>query len=241
MTYIRKPYNPNPPRYNPNDVTTWQYFKPTIVAHDVGRSRDRSTAVIGGNSPVTPQLIGIGELIELPQGIYGSERASEVAAIDNGHDNNTLVVADLSNDATYAEPLHKLFGRRLIGLHITRHGDGMQAVPRRVNGGAILIYTIGRSNLLEQFHGLLDSGQVRFPDNEMMRRAFAQLHALEPEYRDSGAVYHCPAGQHDDLAISCAVLAFAAHHQHLDYWVRNVEQSRRPRQPRKTYGWGAFV
>jgi hypothetical protein len=36
-----------------------------------------------------PQLIGIGELIELPQGIYGSERAGEVAVIDNGHDNNT--------------------------------------------------------------------------------------------------------------------------------------------------------
>jgi hypothetical protein len=60
MTYHRKPYNPNPPRYNPNDVTTWQYFKPTLIAHDVGRSRDRSTAVIGGNSPVTPHLIGIG-------------------------------------------------------------------------------------------------------------------------------------------------------------------------------------
>ena len=39
MTYQRKPYNPNPPRYNPNDVTTWGYFKPTIVAHDVARAR----------------------------------------------------------------------------------------------------------------------------------------------------------------------------------------------------------
>jgi hypothetical protein len=234
MTYRPKPYNPNPPRY----VTTWQYFKPTIIAHDVARSRDRSTAVIGGNSPAMPHFIGIGELIELPQGIFGSERAREVAAIDNAHDNNTLVVADLSNDATYAEPLHKLFGPRCIGLHITRHGDGMQPTPRRVNGGAILIYTVGRSNLLEQFHSLLDSGQVRFPDNDMMRRAFAQLHALEPEYRDSGAVYQCPAGQHDDLAISCAMLAWAAHHPHLEAWVRNVQ---RPRRPRNSYGWGAFV
>jgi hypothetical protein len=47
-------------------------------------------------------------------------------------------------NATYAEPLHKLFGPRLIGLHITRQGDGMEASPRRVNGGAILIYTVGR-------------------------------------------------------------------------------------------------
>jgi hypothetical protein len=228
MTYSPKPYNPNPPRYNPNDVTTWQYFKPTIIAHDVGRSRDRSTAVIGGKSPVTPHLIGIGELIELPQGLYGSPRAHEVAEIDNGHDNNTLVIADFSNDPTYAEPLHKLFGPRLIGLQITRHGDGTEAVPRLVNGKAMLMYTVGRSYLLEQFHGLLDSGQIRFPDNEMMRRAFAQLHALEPEYRDTGAVYHCPEGQHDDLAISCAMLVWAAHHPHLDHWVRSVQVSRRP-------------
>jgi hypothetical protein len=93
---------------------------------------------------------------------------------------------------------------------------------------------------LEQFHSLLDSGQVRFPDNDMMRRAFAQLHALEPEYRETGAVYHCPAGQHDDLAISCAMLAWAAHHPHLDSWVRSVQVSRR-RPRRDQFGWGAFV
>ena len=218
---------PSPTSAN-SSVTTWQYFKPTIIAHDVGRSRDRSTAVIGGKSPVTPHLIGIGELIELPQGLYGSPRAYEVAQIDNGYDNNTLVIADFSNDPTYAEPLHKLFGPRLIGLQITRQGEGREPVPRLVNGRAMLMYTVGRSYLLELFHSLLNSGQIRFPDNEMMRRAFAQLHALEPEYRDTGAVYHCPDGQHDDLAISCAMLAWAAHHHHLDSWVRSVQVSRRP-------------
>jgi hypothetical protein len=228
MSYNRKPYNPNPPRYNPNDVTTWQYFKPTIIAHDVGRSRDRSTAVIGGKSPAPPSLIGIGELIELPQGLYGSPRAHEVAQIDIAYDNNTLLITDFSNDPTYAEPLHKLFGPRLIGLQITRHGDGTEAVRRPVNGKAMLTYNVGRSYLLELFHSLLDSGQIRFPDNEMMRRAFAQLHALEPEYRETGAVYRCPEGQHDDLAVSSAMLVWATHHPHLDHWVRSVQVSRRP-------------
>jgi len=240
MSYNPKPYNPNPPPYNPNDVTTWGYFRPTIIAHDVGRSRDRSTAVIGGKSPMTPYLIGIGELIELPQGLYGSPRACELAQIDNGYDNNALLVADLSHDPTYAEPLHKLFGPRLIGLHITRHGDGMEAVPRLVNDTAMLTYTIGRSYLIELFHSLLDSGQVRFPDNQMMRRAFAQLHALEPEYRDTGAVYDCPKGQHDDLAISCAMLAWAVHHPHLDRWVRSGRPRERSCRPRETFsplGW----
>ena len=34
-----------------HDVSTWPSFSPLIIAHDVGRSRDRSTAVVGGNSP----------------------------------------------------------------------------------------------------------------------------------------------------------------------------------------------
>lgn len=229
MTTYTKPYNPQ-------DVTTWPYFKPTIIAHDVGRTRDRSTAVIGGRNPypypMRPPLIGIGELIELPQGLYGSARASALVPIDNRYDNNGLIVADLSNDPTYAEILHKIFGPRLIGLHITRHGDGLEGASWPVPGGSILVYTIGRCYLIDLFHNMLESGQLRAPDNDMMRRAFAQLEALEPEWRETGAVYNCPAGQHDDLGISCAMLGWAARHPDLDCWVRSVERSRRPPAPR---------
>src|SRR5262249_36633879 len=49
-------------------------FGPPLIAHDVGRSRDRSTAVVGGNSPFQPRLLGIKDLEELPQGHYGSAR-----------------------------------------------------------------------------------------------------------------------------------------------------------------------
>jgi len=40
----------------------------------------------------------------------------------------------------------------------------------------------------------------------------------ESNGRESGTVYTCPPGQHDDLGISCAMLAWAAGHQHLRYW-----------------------
>jgi hypothetical protein len=43
-----------------------------IIAHDVGRSRDRRTAVVGGNCPVGQRRLGIVELEELPEGLYGS-------------------------------------------------------------------------------------------------------------------------------------------------------------------------
>src|SRR5262245_46902689 len=112
-------------RFNPEDPKTWDCFRPLIIAHDVGRSRDRSTAVIGGLPAFNPNLIAIREAYELPQGSYGSERASELAMIDRHYESEGLIVADLSNDPTYAEPLLETFGPRVIGLQITRNGDGM--------------------------------------------------------------------------------------------------------------------
>src|ERR1017187_3957710 len=102
--------------FNRDDPNTWPCFRPLIIAHDVGRSRDRSTAVIGGNCPLGPQLLGIKEFIELPQGLYGSPRASALAVIDRRYNSNALIVADLSNDPTYAEVLLETFGPRVIGI-----------------------------------------------------------------------------------------------------------------------------
>jgi hypothetical protein len=33
-------------------------FRPLLLAHDVGQARDRSTAVVGGNSRIPPRLLG---------------------------------------------------------------------------------------------------------------------------------------------------------------------------------------
>jgi hypothetical protein len=66
-------------RFSRDDPSTWPVFRPLIIAHDVGRSRDRSTAVVGGNNPFEPRLLGIKECEELPQGLHGSPRASALA------------------------------------------------------------------------------------------------------------------------------------------------------------------
>jgi hypothetical protein len=52
-TRILAPLVPQGPAFGPRleDVGSWPGFKPLIIAHDVGRSRDRSTAVVGGDSP----------------------------------------------------------------------------------------------------------------------------------------------------------------------------------------------
>ena len=146
--------------FNPNDFKTWDCFRPLIIAHDVGRIRDRSTAVIGGLPAYKPNLIGIQHAYELRQGLYGSARASELAMIDRHYDSEGLIIADLSNDPTYAEVLHETFGQRVVGLH-SRHGDGMNFERRPVKNSAMLVYTVGRSYLLDSFRSLLQSGQVR--------------------------------------------------------------------------------
>jgi len=103
------------------------------------------------------------------------------------------------------------------------------------------VYTIGRTYLLELFHTELQSDLVRFADSLQTRRAYEQLANLEAELHDSGMVYACPTGLHDDLGISCAMLAWAARHPHLETWMRNLPAAQRPRKRRPSFGWAAFT
>ena len=226
--------------FNRDDPNTWPCFRPLIIAHDVGRSRDRSTAVIGGLGPFEPSLVGIKEAEELPQGLYGSARADALAAIDRRYYSDAIIVADLSYDPTYAEVLFETFGPRVIGLTISRSGEGMDREWRPVKHGAMLFYTVGRSYLLELYHSLLQSGQIRIVHGPMTQRAHEQLTKLETEMRESGIVYRCAPGQHDDLGVSCAMLTWAARHPNLVSWVRTAMSARMPRRPRQNIsplGW----
>ena len=118
----------------------------------------------------------------------------------------------------------------------------MSFQPWPVKNSAIRVYVIGRNNLLELFHNELVSSQVRFADGPMSRRAYEQLMNLETEIGENGIVYRCPSGRHDDLGISCAMLAWAARHPHLLDWFGIFERSRTIRKPRRDqFGWAAFT
>jgi hypothetical protein len=208
----------------------WPHLHPVLIAHDVGGSRDRSTAVVGGYCAYVPGKLGIKEFNELPQDLYGSARASALAQIDARYDRNALIFADLSNDSSYGEQLLETFGPRVIGVHIGRHGDGMTFERRRVGRGCLPIYHVGRSHLLEALHCALQAGRVCFADGPEARSAYAQLEALEPEMREGGIIYKCLPGQHDDLGISCAMLNWAARHPHVQAWYGNMLAARRPRR-----------
>jgi hypothetical protein len=231
----------NSRQYNAGDVASWPLYKP-IIAHDVGRCRDRSTAVVGGHNPLGQPQLGILEAHELPENLFGSERANALARIDQRYNQSCLIVADLSNDATYAEILVQTFGCRVVGLHISRYGDGLGAERRYTRYGSLLVYTIGRTILLELLQQEFQSDLVRLGTSPEIRRGFEQLANLEVEYREGGAVYQCAPGQHDDLGISFAMLNWAAQHPHLHMWMRDLEAARRPRRARRDDGgWAAHT
>jgi hypothetical protein len=209
----------------------WNFFRPHIIAHDVGHMKDRSTAVIGGNSPLMSGLVGLKEFHELQQGLSGHARADALAAIDRFYDNKTIIIADLSYDPSYADILVERFGERVVGLQITSTGDTIDNFEWwKLKKGGILVYKVSRTLLFDLLLRELESDTVRILHGADSMRAYEQLMRLHIEFKQDRIVYKCPGGHHDDLAISCAMMVWAAKHPHLPRWCWPLEP-RRPRRP----------
>ena len=66
------------------DPRSWPHLHPVLIAHDVGGSRDRSTAVVGGFCTYAPGKLGItgiqrvaaGPLRQRPRQCAGAERCA---------------------------------------------------------------------------------------------------------------------------------------------------------------------
>jgi len=222
------------------DENAWQIFKPSVIVHDVGCTRDRSTAIVGGRTILAPDLSLLKEFNELPQGLIGSGRAEALASIDRLYGSKSLIFADLTFDPTYAEILSERFGpERVIGLKIGSSGDGMRFELLSFNNCAIRRYLVARTYLFDFVLRDLHDKKVRILDRPASRRAYEQLTLLEMEYRQTGTIYHCPSGRHDDLAISTAIAVWALQHPHLPVWMRALEP--RPNWARKaapsSLGW----
>ena len=193
----------------------WDFFKPHIIAHDVGHTKDRSTAVVGGPSPLAPGLIGLREFEELPQGLSGNSRADALAMVDRRH-HKALIIVDLSYDPSYADILVERFGERVVGLQITSTGDTMDNwEERQLKRGRILVYKVSRTYLLDLLLREMQNETIRILHGANSLRAYEQLMRLEIEFKQNRMVYKCPVGHHDDLAMSCAMLVWAAQHPHL--------------------------
>ena len=206
----------------------WDFFKPHIIAHDVGHTKDRSTAVVGGPSPLAPGLIGLREFEELPQGLSGNSRADALAMSASRYP-ASLIIVDLSYDPSYADILVERFGERVIGLQITSTGDTIDNwEERQLKRGRILVYKVSRTYLLDLLLREMQNETVRILHGANSFRAYEQLMQLEIEFKQNRMVYKCPVGHHDDLAMSCAMLVWAAQHPHLSRWCWPLERRARP-------------
>lgn len=226
--------------FSGDDPSTW-WLKYPAIAHDVGFSNDRSTAVVGGTLPQRPDVLGVTDIVELPQNCSGSELAAALAVIDRKYNYDATIFADLSNNQAYAEPLFDMFGSRVYGVQIGPHGDGTKFHRQRVRNSAITIYHLGRTILFERLLSDLRSHQIRFSKSAMAQRLYEQLHALHVERKDDSTFYKCQPGKHDDLAISLAILNFMIRHSHWQHWTHQIDRQHKPRVKPKSHGWGAFV
>ena len=101
----------------------WDFFRPHIIAHDVGHTKDRSTAVIGGPSPLAPGLDRHKGVRGTTTRVVGNSRADALSMIDRRYDYKALIIVDLTYDPSYADLLFERFGPRVIGVQITSAGD----------------------------------------------------------------------------------------------------------------------
>lgn len=214
----------------PVHSSAWHFSKPTIIGHDVGYTKDRSTAVIAGLSEkLAPGLIHISEFDELPLGLSGDARADALALYDARYNHKAVIIADLTYDPSYADALVERFGERVIGLQITSHGEtGENFDVRYLKKGRIRVYKVSRTYLLELLRRELDNDVIRIRESASSLRMFEQLVRLDVEFKMSRMIYKCPAGRNDDLAMSTAMAVWAAQHPHLPGWCWALEPRIRP-------------
>ena len=119
----------------------------------------------------------------------------------------------------------------MIGLHITGTGDTIDnCEERQLKSGRILVYKVSRTYLLDLLLREMQNETVRILHGANSFRAYEQLMRLEIEFKQNRTVYKCPVGHHDDLAMSCAMLVWAAQHPHLPRWCWALEPRVRPQQ-----------
>ena len=99
---------------------------------------------------------------------------------------------------------------------------------RQLKRGRILVYKVSRTYLLDLLLRDMENETVRILHGANSLRAYEQLTRLQVEIKPNRISYKCPAGRHDDLAMSCAMVVWAAQHPHLPRWCWALE----PRAPR---------
>jgi hypothetical protein len=75
----------------------------------------------------------------------------------------------------------------VVGLHISRHGDGMNFERRPVKNSAMLVYTVGRSYLLESLIRCCSLVRSKLPIDQRPDALTSSLWRLRPKCATAGS------------------------------------------------------
>ena len=126
-------------------------------------------------------------------------------------------MVDASGNSAHAEAVAAAFGRRCIGVRITAahdHAMRPQPVPFTAGGkrAVLPVWHLGRTPLFDQLGAAMERGEVKVAKAGDWRELAQELEGLERVVTDAGNVRFATgaAGRHDDLAVSLALLVWAA-------------------------------
>ena len=202
--------------FDPADPASWPALPQPFLVHDFGGAQDYSTILVGGVAPWSRGVVGATRIERLPLRMTSAETLERLAEADRELAHRATVVVDASGNSAHAEALAAAFGRRCIGARITAahdHSMRPQPVPFTAGGkrAVLPVWHLGRTPLFDQLGAAMERGEVKVAKAGDWRELAQEMEGLERVTTDAGNVrFTTTAGKHDDLAVSLALLVWAA-------------------------------
>ncbi len=204
--------------FDPADPATWPALPQPFLVHDFGGAQDYSTIIVGGVPPWSRGVVGATRIERLPLRMTSSETLEKLAEADRELGHRATVVVDASGNSAHAEAAAAAaaFGRRCIGVRITAaHDHALRPQPLPFTAGgkrAVLpVWHLGRTPLFDQLGAAMERAEVKVAKAGDWRELAQEMEGLERVTTDAGNVrLVTTAGKHDDLAMSLALLVWAA-------------------------------
>ena len=161
-------------------------------------------------------MVGATRIERLPLRLTSAETLERLAEADREMGHRATVVVDASSNSAHAEAVAAVFGRRCVGVRITAahdHALRPQPVPFATGGkrAVLPVWHLGRTPLFDQLGAAMERAEVKVAKAGDWRELAQELEGLERVITDAGNVRFATAsGRHDDLAVSLALLVWAA-------------------------------
>ncbi len=199
-----------------SDPASWPTPPQPFLVHDFGGAQDYSTIMVGGVPPWSRGVVGVTRIERLPLRMTSAETLAKLVEADRDLGYRATIIVDASGNSAHAEAVAAAFGRRCTGVRMTAahdHALRPQPVPFTAMGkrAVLPVWHLGRTPLFDQLNAAMERSEVKVATLGDWRELAQELEGLERVVTDAGNVrYVTTSGKHDDLAVSLALLTWAA-------------------------------